>query len=759
MATAAAAAATTLGVRAGQSFNEYSRALAEVSTLIEGTEDQLELLDNSAKTLASTFGGTATQQVQAFYQAISAGAGSVEEANLLLEQSNVLAVAGVTDVITATRALSSALNAYERSGLTAAEASDILFSGVKAGVTTVAELQSGLSDIVPIASQIGISYTETTAALAALTTVSANTATSSTQLRSVFNSLLKPSGEARRFAEELTLEFNTQALASRGLAGFLADVAEKTGGSAEQMTVLFGSAEAANAVISLTGSTAEAFSDTLEDMASAAGAATEAANKVSQSLSQRLRVALGDLGTKMLEIGEAILTVVVPALEVLVDLLNAIGIERLGFYFGAFAILIAGRYVTSMDSAVRSTKAFSRSLYVLRTALIRTGIGAVSVVVGELAFRFYELVSGTNTTTKSTDQLTNAIGDEIRQSNLLQTALQQSNLLSLDAARLKLQEAQARYASVNAIIAEYKAHGLASEEYKRLGRQIESLRESTPEGEVFGHQSGAIAERQEALANLLIRQSSILEVPESFTGELRRTGQQIEELEEIIKSGEEALKSFTGQLVEPIVLGDRDFSKVISGGSSGSFIDSIDELSEKTNTLADNLASAFTSIVTGSESARDAIGNLAKSIADSLIKSGFQSLFSSILPVGLSSFLFPSAKGNAFDSGNILAFQRGGVVNRATPFGLSGGRLGIAGEAGPEAILPLSRGSDGNLGVRAQGGVGGSSNNVTVNYSIDARGADVEAINRLRIEQQRNTARLKYDVYEIFQELRQDRIL
>jgi phage-related minor tail protein len=46
-------------------------------------------------------------------------------------------------------------------------------------------------------------------------------------------------------------------------------------------------------------------------------------------------------------------------------------------------------------------------------------------------------------------------------------------------------------------------------------------------------------------------------------------------------------------------------------------------------------------------------------------------------------------------------------------FPLRGG-TGVMGEAGPEAIMPLSRGSDGKLGVRMGGGGSGS---VTVNIS------------------------------------------
>jgi tape measure domain-containing protein len=67
------------------------------------------------------------------------------------------------------------------------------------------------------------------------------------------------------------------------------------------------------------------------------------------------------------------------------------------------------------------------------------------------------------------------------------------------------------------------------------------------------------------------------------------------------------------------------------------------------------------------------------------------------------------AKGDVFAGGNVIPFAKGGgdTVDRPTVFPMSGGRTGLMGEAGPEAIVPLRRGADGNLGVAVQGGGGG----------------------------------------------------
>lgn len=70
------------------------------------------------------------------------------------------------------------------------------------------------------------------------------------------------------------------------------------------------------------------------------------------------------------------------------------------------------------------------------------------------------------------------------------------------------------------------------------------------------------------------------------------------------------------------------------------------------------------------------------------------------------------------NAGNVKAFAKGGIVDGATLFNSRGG-LGIMGEAGPEAILPLTR-MGGKLGVNASGLSGGGG---TVIYQVDARGA------------------------------------
>ena len=75
----------------------------------------------------------------------------------------------------------------------------------------------------------------------------------------------------------------------------------------------------------------------------------------------------------------------------------------------------------------------------------------------------------------------------------------------------------------------------------------------------------------------------------------------------------------------------------------------------------------------------------------------------------------PSAKGNVIAKNKIVPYKMGGIVSRPTIFPMADG-MGLMGEAGAEAIMPLKRHSNGKLGVEASGGMG----SIVVN--VDASG-------------------------------------
>ncbi|RWA28025.1 phage tail tape measure protein [Pseudomonas veronii] len=93
---------------------------------------------------------------------------------------------------------------------------------------------------------------------------------------------------------------------------------------------------------------------------------------------------------------------------------------------------------------------------------------------------------------------------------------------------------------------------------------------------------------------------------------------------------------------------------------------------------------------------------------------------------GYSGSYFPQAMGGAW-SGGVQMFADGGaftnsIVNKPTAFGMANGKTGVMGEAGEEAIMPLTRTSSGKLGVMAMGGGGAGATQINVEVHIDGDG-------------------------------------
>jgi len=156
-------------------------------------------------------------------------------------------------------------------------------------------------------------------------------------------------------------------------------------------------------------------------------------------------------------------------------------------------------------------------------------------------------------------------------------------------------------------------------------------------------------------------------------------------------------------------------------------------LKEIGETLKSSLGDAFMSIVDGSKSASDAFKDMARAV----LKQAFELLV--IKPIldglfggsggggtGVLGKIFGFANGGAFQNGKVTAFANGGVVNGPTVFPMANG-MGLMGEAGPEAVMPLKRGKNGKLGVQVEGNQG----NVTVQNHFHIAANGDESVKRI----------------------------
>jgi hypothetical protein len=127
--------------------------------------------------------------------------------------------------------------------------------------------------------------------------------------------------------------------------------------------------------------------------------------------------------------------------------------------------------------------------------------------------------------------------------------------------------------------------------------------------------------------------------------------------------------------------------------------------------LSRGLRRALDGVVFDGAKLSDALSDLASSMIRTTYNAAMRPVtdhFGGLISEGIGSLVkgvLPFADGAPFSQGKVMPFAQGGVVSSATAFPMRGG-IGVMGEAGPEAIMPLARGADGKLGVRRAGSGG-----------------------------------------------------
>ena len=172
-----------------------------------------------------------------------------------------------------------------------------------------------------------------------------------------------------------------------------------------------------------------------------------------------------------------------------------------------------------------------------------------------------------------------------------------------------------------------------------------------------------------------------------------------------------------------------------SASADGGLGDTMDSLTLRTRNLevgangfARAMAGAFTQSVSGGKQLDDVLKSLALRLSNIALTQAFKPLASGLMG-GLNQLftgMFGGGGGQklAAEMGAIKPFAAGGVIGTPSYFPLARGGLGLAGETGPEAIMPLARGADGRLGVAMSGAAAAA--NITIHIATP----DVESFRR-----------------------------
>lgn len=385
----ALAGVAAAAVKAGA---EYETSLAKVGTIADTSAKSLSSLSGEILQLSNDTGEGAAQLNEALYSAISAGA-DTEYAVDLVAVAVKAARGGFTDTETAVDGLTSALNAYAMETADAEELANKFLVTQNLGKTTFGQLAGSIGTVAPTANAAGVSVEELLASVAALTANGIGTSEAMTGMKAALSNIIKPTGEAAKLAQQLGIDFSAASLQTKGWAGFLADLQEKTGGNTDQLATLFGSVEALNTVLTLTSDQGTALmTKALGEMETNATALDDAY----EAMSGTLEVTVKKIGTNLKNLGiQFYESVQGPAQEAANGALEAVqtlsaafqegglsgAVQALGGLVADALTTLASSAPAFIDTAVELVRSF---LFGLRNNLPEIASAALEIV-GSLA--------------------------------------------------------------------------------------------------------------------------------------------------------------------------------------------------------------------------------------------------------------------------------------------------------------------------------------------------------------------------------------
>lgn len=150
---------------------------------------------------------------------------------------------------------------------------------------------------------------------------------------------------------------------------------------------------------------------------------------------------------------------------------------------------------------------------------------------------------------------------------------------------------------------------------------------------------------------------------------------------------------------------------------TGPFQSALENLQKMSDSFGRQLTGALKNATVNGRELDDVLRRVGLNLAGLALEQGLkplQSLVGSMFSGLLGGFAGVTPFANGGVPGRVVPFASGGVVSAPTYFPM-GRNIGLMGEAGTEAILPLARSADGRLGVAASGG--GASVNVVFNVT------------------------------------------
>ena len=308
---------------------DFQKNLLEISTLLKDDVDKsLKTIDKSLRNAASASGLALDSLSKAQYDIISAGFGNASDSAIVLEQSMKLAVGGVTSAAQAADLLTSAINAYGGTSADAQRISDVLFTTVKEGKTTIGELGGSIGLVLPFAKSFNLSIQDVGASIAVLTASGISTAESVTALKGAISGLESPSDSARKAMQTAGIEVKRF---DDGTVDLFNTIEQFKGVDAKLLAKFIPEKTAQLAIKTLANDT-EGLQDSMNAFKDSSGATQTAFDKMQGGINTQLGRLKNNFSNVMITIGNALVEKLQPKIDAInteFTKLNEIGFDNL----------------------------------------------------------------------------------------------------------------------------------------------------------------------------------------------------------------------------------------------------------------------------------------------------------------------------------------------------------------------------------------------------------------------------------------------
>ena len=305
---------------------DFEFSMQKIVGLTGTAQDTVNAWREDLLKLGPELGKSPQELAEGLYFIASSGIAGSEAMNVL-KLSAKAAASGLGETQTVAEYLTSALNAYRGTGLSAAYATDILVAAVRVGKAEASGFASAMGAVIPIASTMGVTLDQVAGAMAAITLTGSSAAQAATYLKGMFNILLKKS-EFGEGAEALnSIKTSYEELRAILKSGGIIPVIEKIrkGMDAYGDTLVakvFPNIRAMTGVLSLSGKNFEYNSKIMKEVTNSAGALGAAWAAVSNTIKIKFDKAISSAQVAMITLGKSVAEAVIPVLQWLVKQLQ-----------------------------------------------------------------------------------------------------------------------------------------------------------------------------------------------------------------------------------------------------------------------------------------------------------------------------------------------------------------------------------------------------------------------------------------------------